>query len=618
MPDIFFIILIIQQKHAIIYWMKKLTVLIVPFLSLLLLFSSFRPVFGMAPLPSPYLVNSFDSQITVEKDTSLTVTETLEVLFNEPRHGIFRIIPVTYSNGLKTINAKLKIITITDETNKPYQYTSQRYNQSLKIQIGDPNLTITGPHSYLIKYNIGKVLLRYKDHDEIYWNVAGSEWDTTIIKATATVSSPFAEIIKVECYSGRVGTKEKYCTSGFEPERAEFSATNSLSAGKDLTIVVGLNKNGSLKFPGPVARAIESAKDNIGYFFALAPLLILTFAWYKKGRDQRYLTDNVYRKPADDRKKTVSLFDRPHLPLVYSPINGLTPSQVGTIIDEKVNTKDVIAEILELARLGFLKIQKIEKKKLLGKGVDYLFTKKDVNTTKLKDYQKYLLEKLFVTGDQVTLSGLKDEFYQYLETLKKKLYKNLQDEDIFAGNPQTARAIWGILYFVLMGACFIPTTVYGAMTGNGGPLLLFFPTIIPAIFLIKNMPKRTAWGYSLFRQVTGLRYFIDKGKWREEIAEKNLFFEEILPLAVALGVVDKLAKEMKDLGAVPPSYLNGFTATAFASDLSRFSSSAAGSLVSSPKSSWSGHSSWSGGSGFSGGGSGSSGGGFGGGGGGSW
>ena len=135
------------------------------------------------------------------------------------------------------------------------------------------------------------------------------------------------------------------------------------------------------------------------------------------------------------------------------------------------------------------------------------------------------------------------------------------------------------------------------------------------------MPKRTAWGYSLFRQVTGLRYFIDKGKWREEIAEKNLFFEEILPLAVALGVIDKLAKEMKDLGAIPPSYLNGFTASAFAFDLSRFSSSAAGSLVSSPKSSWSGHSSWSGGSGFSGGGgsgSAGSGGGFGGGGGGSW
>ena len=84
----------------------------------------------------------------------------------------------------------------------------------------------------------------------------------------------------------------------------------------------------------------------------------------------------------------------------------------------------------------------------------------------------------------------------------------------------------------------------------------------------------------------------------------------MLPLAISLGVVTKLAKDMKDLGIEPPKYFQGMMISSFANDLNNFNSAALSGLTMSP----SGSSSWSGGSGFSGGG----GGGFGGGGGGSW
>ena len=98
--------------------------------------------------------------------------------------------------------------------------------------------------------------------------------------------------------------------------------------------------------------------------------------------------------------------------------------------------------------------------------------------------------------------------------------------------------------------------------------------------------------------------------------QKHLFLEEILPLAISLGVVEKLTKEMASLGVRPPDYFEGAVAAGFYSDWRGFYKNSTTVLSSSP----SGKSSWSGGSGFSGGGSsgGSSGGGFGGGGGGSW
>lgn len=606
-----------------------------------------RPVKALTPPPQDYVIENFQSTIEVNKDTSLTVTETIWARFNIPKHGIFRVIPVVYSAKGKTIRAHLKIISIADENGQPYQYQTSTLNQSLNLKIGDPNQTFTGSKTYVIKYNISKVLLRYNDHEEVYWNVVGREWDTTIQKAVAIVYSPLAEIKKAECFAGTAGSTTRNCEAYHDIRTATITANTPLSWGQDFTVVIALDKKNQLHFPNFLQRIIIFLTDNWGYPVALLPLGIIFLAWYKKGRDLKYLSDNIYIKNETNRTKTVSLFEREHLPLVYSPIQGLTPAQVGTIIDEKVDTKDIVAEIVELARLGFIEIQKTEKKGLIRKQIDYVFIDKNKNTSSLKHYQKFLLDTLFertidledmvemfkeiVSGDKevikdassgklksTSLSKLKNHFYQHLNTFKDGLYQNLAEERIFDGNPQKIKIKWATIFALLFIASIFVLSVFINSTHNFGPLLVIILSIFPTIFLILKMPRRTAWGHSLYRQITGLKFYIGEGKWREEIAEKNLFFEEILPLAICLGIVGKLAKDMEVLGVEPPSYLNGFTAAHFASDFNHFNSRTASNLVSSPGGKWSGGSSWSGGSGFSGSGSAGSGGGFGGGGGGSW
>jgi len=584
----------------------------------LILFFSFSFASPALAASSEYTIESFESKITVNQDASLTIEETILANFHVRKHGIFRIIPIIYSATGKTIKADFKLLSITDEQGNSYPYTTPRLSQSVKLKIGDPNKTITGLNTYLIKYQIKDVLLRHKDHDEIYWNVTGSEWDTTIKKASATVSSSFAQITKVSCFAGPVGKQDKNCEADFEGSEAHFSAAIPLSWGKDLTLVVGLDKENQLIFPGLIKRITSLLLNNWGYLLALAPIGFLFYFWFKKGRDLRFVSDNVFYQPESEKTRTVSLFAREHLPSVYSPIDGLTPAEVGTILDERVDIHDVVAEIVELARLGHLEIKKIEKKKLIRKKIDYWFIKKEKNITGLKSYQKYLLEKIFASNgkQKVSLSALKNKFYLHLETFKKKLYEHLAKEKIFAGNPAKIRLKWTGIFAVLIIVAFIGSVFFAIMTANSGPILLIIISIFPAIFIIKNMPRRTAWGHSLFRQSIGLRYYVNKGKWREEIAEKHLFLEEILPLAICLGVVKKLARDMAVLKVAPPAYFAGVTTTHLYSDLNHFSTRAASSLVSSPESQWSGKSSWSGGSGFSSGGS--SGGGFGGGGGGSW
>lgn len=543
-----------------------------------------------------YQIENFNSEIELNQDLSLTVKEKIETNFLVAKHGIYRVIPYIYNHKGKTIKANLNIINITDENGLRVNYEVVNYNQSKKIKIGDADKTVIGKKEYVIEYNVDQVVLDYGEGPEIYWNVTGDEWEVLIEKAEAKVISNFGEITKIECYG---------CQSSMSKNQANFEGKQGL------TIVAQIDKNNQLKTPGLIEKIINFITGNWGYFVAIIPTLLMIIVWYKKGRDKKYLTENFFYKPENKTEKNVNLFDRPHLPLIYSPIAGLSPAEIGTILDQRTDINDIVAEIVELARLGFLKIKKIETKGIFGiKNTDYELIKLNKKTDKLNKFQLNLIASLFKDKTEIKISDLKNHFYKNIKGLQNDLSEILKEEKISDGNWKKVLGKWLSLVTILNTLIIFLIATLFTTTGNDRPVIIaFFGTILSAFLAIK-MPRRTAWGYSLYQQIKGLKYYMEKGKWREEVMEKNLFLEEMLPLAISLGVVNKLANDMKDLGLEPPKYFEGMMISSFVHDLNNFNSVMATNLTTSP----SGNSSWSGGSGFSG----SSGGGFGGGGGGSW
>jgi len=500
----------------------------------------------------------------------------------------------------------LKVLSVTDENGLPVGYTINNYNQSKKIQIGNPNKTIIGKKNFVIEYSVDQVVLNYGNGPEIYWNVTGNEWSTIIEKAKAKIISPYGEITKINCFG---------CESSFDKNEANFNGTEGL------TVVVQIDKNNRLKSPGLMKKISNFINGNWGYLLSIIPILLMVLVWTSKGRDKKYLSDNVYVKPENQRETTVNPFNRPHLPLVYAPIKGLSPAEIGTILDQRIDIQDVVAEIIELARLNFLKIKKNGETKFFGiVNADYElikseneFRKTEINLTRLNNFQKDLLDALFENSSQVKISDLRYKFYKNLPKLRSDMYEELNKKEISDGNWQKIQGKWIAIVLILnFLAIFLIIWLFMKNTDNAGPLIVTVLGLIPSIILAVKVPRRTAWGYSLYRQIIGLKYYLGKGKWREEIMEKNLFLEEMLPIAVSLSVVNQLSKDMQTLGIQPPSYFEGTTLNSFANDLFSFRSVTATYMVSTP----SGNSSWSGGSGFGGGSS--SGGGFGGGGGGSW
>jgi uncharacterized membrane protein len=537
---------------------------------------------------------SFDSKIKINQDYSIDVTETVLVNFTSSHHGIFRNIP----------EGNVRVLSITDEKGTGYIYKVSGGNVK-QIKIGDPDNTISGVHTYMISYHVRDAIKEFSDHFELYWNITGSDWDNILPTPTANISSPFAKITKIQCFAGEVGTSLEACSGSFTDNEAQFSSKVNTGVGSDFTVVLALDKNNNFISPTPIQRIIYWLLDNWYFLLTPLPLLIPLFFWFKRGRDQRYVSENIYYEPSDQKTRTVGLFERKFLPLVYSPIKGLTPAQVGTIIDEKVDLADVVAEIMELAHLRYMKIKRIPKKGLFGKD-DYEFTKTSDDTTKLTKYQQIIMDGLFESGSPMLLSDLKNKFYKDLKSFKDELYENMKENKFFDDNPESVRSNWvGIIIFMGMGIFFL----INVSSGDTNGLAVFLTVIFGGIgyLFARAMPRRTPHGYALYRQIEGLKWYINKGLWRQEIAEKRLFIDEILPLAITLGVVDKLTHDMKDLGIEPPKYISGVTSGNFASSLSSFQSSAGSALASAPGG--------SGGSGFSGG---SSRGGGGGGGGGGW
>ncbi|MCX6730401.1 MAG: DUF2207 domain-containing protein, partial [Candidatus Roizmanbacteria bacterium] len=118
------------------------------------------------------VIRSFDSQITIQKDGKIAIEEKVDYDYEDAyRHGIYREIPIIKKNSDgKEYELAVQVESIKDEKGTTYSYSSSWVNNRLKVKIGDANRTITGLHTYIIRYIVSGAITYYSDHDELYWN----------------------------------------------------------------------------------------------------------------------------------------------------------------------------------------------------------------------------------------------------------------------------------------------------------------------------------------------------------------------------------------------------------------------------------------------------------------
>ncbi len=550
-----------------------------------------------------WTIDSFTSEITLGKDSTLTVNEDITVDFqSEAKHGIYRDIPVRYKRGAVNYNLRLKVISVTDENGTERPYETSRKGAYLSTKIGDPSRYLRGIQTYNISYQVERGINYFDDHDELYWNVTGDEWDVSIGEARALIYFP-DEIDKEEItwksFTGPRGSTSSRARVYWQGPRLVASLDN-IGPREGLTIVISLPK-GHLVEPSIFLRISWLIQDNGFFLVPVIAFLLMFLLWFTRGRN-----------PKVERSIMVK----------YHPPSELTPSEAGTLMDERVDLTDITAMVIDLAVRGYMKIKQTESTKLLFMSKkDYHFTllKKDYASDRdLKKHELSFLMGIFESGKtEVALSSLKNKFHLHLPSIRNSLYQGLTKNGYFSGRPDKMRkAYMGFGVLLIIGGIFL-TRSFGRLD-----LMIAFPlsgAILIAFSFI--MPRLSVKGVLMLNELLGLKEFInraEKDRLERLSKEDPTIFDRILPYAMVMGVADEWAESFKDLYREPPGWyqssawpVTGFYTALLVADLGEGLRTMGTTFSSSPSRT----SAASGGSGFSGG---FSGGGFGGGGGGSW
>lgn len=555
--------------------MKKLFIFI--FCALVL---SLKPVWAEE-------ITSFSVRADIQKNGKVIIKEIIVYDFGtEEKHGIYRNIPLIKTNKEnKKLRMDVKLISVTDETGGSYSFTKIEKDE-LNLKIGNANRLITGSHTYILTYEVSGALTYFSDHDELYWNVNGNQWQVPIKNINFEVRFPFdleKNEIKIGCYLGESGSIDQSCMVDPNKERIFFTSPEQLNSYEGMTVVIGFPKNlvavlepkEIVSFWTTTIGKIISSLCTIlfiilGLFWYIVYPLKIIFSWMKYGRDPKPVVGTVsawYDPPQDKQGRL------------------LTPAEVGTLIDERADLRDITATVVDLARRGCLKMEERKKNDW------YLIKQK--STDDLLAFEKILFDGIFSEGKTVRLKDT--QLFSTVDKTKNKIYDDMVTGGFFPKNPHSVRNFYtGI-------------TAAAMFTFN-------FPLALIAVTFGRAMPVKTQFGVDTLQVARSLKNFLTSQERQLQFqAKEKMLFEKLLPFAIAFGVEKIWAERFKSLNIKPPEWYSSYNQGTFNSVVlanSLHSSFNSMSSSFSPTTSSSGFS-----SGFSGG---SSGGGGGGGGGGSW
>ncbi|MEO8637330.1 MAG: DUF2207 domain-containing protein [Candidatus Taylorbacteria bacterium] len=616
-------------------------------------------------------VDSFVVSIKVNRDASIDVAETITYNFDaESKHGIYRDVPINYrtKTGLK-MRLDLRNISVTDENNHQYQFTTSKNGNDRRIKIGDPDVLITGTHTYVIKYSVPLVVGFFKDFDEIYWNAIGTGWQIPIHNVTVTVELPSVfkkSDLTISCYSGfsdstdecdSYGAVESFDSDDSSIHEISF-AQKYLNPYEGITVAVGFPK-GVVVEP-PYAERFWIGFLSAGWYWLILPILIFIFMyrrWSKYGRDPK------------GTGVIVPEYDVP---------DGLSPMQIRFIFKQSFGNS-LSAEIVYLATKGYLKISKVTDKGVFISKDDYELEKLKLSDGALNTFQAALLNGLFepnmvalnsateiartitlansdknaskmtkiaahlvegmaaigakkdiessqrLVENKVRLSDLQYRFFTVSNMIERYCESTLVEKGYFPegkktystysatiGNKKASRAggiIVGAVFFLIFGSTFIGIFFQNALAVIAYDVSVLIWTIFQ--ILMSRMSEK---GVHAKEHISGFKLYLsvaerDRINFHNAPTKNPEQFEKFLPYAMALGVEKEWAKVFEGIDLPQPNWYNdsslsAFSAGAFASNMTSFSTASNSSLASTP-----GSSSGSGGGGSSGGGGGGGGGG---------
>ncbi len=548
-----------------------------------------------------FIINELDTHYKVLPDNSYEVTERIRLTFTEERRGIIRFIPMfTHDDNAEITDIRVE--------NDPYNVSTEgRYKL---IRIGDADVFLIGEKEYVIKYTFHAGKDSNSEYDLFYMNVIPGDFGTVIEKSSTTIEMPYefnhkAMRFVIGKFNETADTDDVEYT--IEGNTIKAKVLRALEPDEIVTVAIELPE-------GYYNKAKSTFERTLPYFYGLWALTAFAVVW------------------TFTRKMTYAGKRKLVFPVSFYPPKGMTPADVGYLVDFLAHSKDITALLVYWAAQGYLDIVEDE-----GEDEDGFTLVKKKEMTEGKDYEKYMFNQLFEYGDgeNVHSSDLEQRFYAVIDTVAESVRKQYNTSELIEENDKH-RFICGILTFLSVLLNFIigfypdspMITLYGMMSGltmsgiligfgtaafsNPHPLakrgirkylatiayvivsflLIFYShaqcghpivdassiaiwaAMVANVYMIANMTKLTQKGEDIFNGIGGFRSFIltaDKLRLEALVSENSTYYYDTLAYAMVLGLTKLWADKFADIEMEPPEWYHAADDLAYGRTMSAFS-----------------------------------------------
>ena len=376
-------------------------------------------------------ISEFDATLEVGADGMLDVTEKITVEFKGQWNGVRRELLLRHNTAQgRRVRLDVDVGEITDSAGRPLTVERESGDGTLILRIYVPD-NRDATRQVVIRYRVSNAIrFFYADSDvgeldELYWNVTGNstEWPTTRVRARV-VLPPNVRPTRVAVYTGPEHSQAAEADIERSGNVVTFTARRELQAYEGMTVAVGWPPGAIASRPS--ARA-QRTLEVVRWWPAALPFLVffLAFrAWSSRGRDP----------------------DEGAIAVQYEPVTGLSPAEMGTLVDHRAEMRDITATLVDLAVRGYVRIEETRERKLLGLLSDTEFhfhlRKPREEWSGLAGHEERYLDALFEGSSSVKLSDLQNKFYKSLPGIRDALYDQLVARDFYKRRPDSVKNNW--------------------------------------------------------------------------------------------------------------------------------------------------------------------------------
>ena len=511
--------------------------------------------------PKPQLNSNYEYEFTnlditadILQDGTINVNENFTADFHVNKHGIIRTIPLNYTPGGYVFHIDVKNINVAWK-----KFTTSKSNGEIEIKIWDPDRTVSWIQSYPISYSTYGLIRNYSGewYAELYWNLVWNDFDTSI-------NNVKAEILLPKAYSGftpddfmiSVDWKTtsiydfQWLVDWKRWDRITITYDRWLSSYQWITLAI--------KFPNDYftfdhkkqTKLTGYAKNSFWESFWSAVLIpiwiivLIAFSWIKKIKNGiSFLTGD---KNEIDRKSGKLKWDfAKQFPVIvqYEPPKWVNSAEAWLLLHRAAKPKDMLSLVYKRATEWLIKLSFEEEEWWIFKKAS-----KNVIITKIMDinpespaYEKDFFKAL-VRGERSKISG-DTNLYGKLSLSSLESYWRKSWWFTGGKNKGGLVSIWVIILFFLMN-----------FLGDAYPWIGFLAIIgffaLAIYWSVASKLKETEEWAKLISHVLWYREFLaacDENKLRLFLQQDPLYFDKILPYAVAFGLDTELIKKIEPI-----------------------------------------------------------------------